>query len=89
MEFKIVKGKSEFDKRPKRYIKKIDEQQITYHMVKEIIHNWSTKYGTYNTIKEKGGSDTFYNVGQEVNIDVIEEYDFYIKPGKVSLGYRL
>ncbi|MDD4210603.1 MAG: hypothetical protein PHI52_09740 [Bacteroidales bacterium] len=87
-EFKIVKGKALFDKRPKRYMKKTTEDVVTYHKVKEITKTWQTKYGAYNTIKQKGGSATFYNVGQEVKIDVIEEYNFEIKPTTVALGYK-
>lgn len=87
-EFKIVKGKALFDKRPKRYIKKITDGIITYHTVKEITKTWQTKYGAYNTIKQKGGSATFYNVGQEIEIDVIEEYNFEINPSSVALGYK-
>ena len=87
-EFKIVKGKALFDKRPKRYIKKTTDGVVTYHNVKEITKTWQTKYGAYNTIKQKGGSSTFYNVGQEVEIDVIEEFGFEIKPTTVALGYK-
>lgn len=87
-EFSIVKGKALFDKRPKRYIKKTTDGVVTYHKVKEITKTWQTKYGAYNTIKQKGGSVTFYNVGQEVEIDVIEEFNFEIKPTTVALGYK-
>ena len=87
-EFNIVKGMALFDKRPKRYMKRNNNGVITYHNVKEIIKTWQTKYGPYNTIKQKGGSATFYNVGQEVEIKVIEEYNFEIKPTTVALGYK-
>jgi hypothetical protein len=87
-EFKIVKGKALSDKKTKRYIKKTDNGVVTYHKVKEITYTWKTKYGAYNTIKHKGGSATFYNVGQEVEIHVIEEYSFEIKPATVALGYK-
>ena len=72
----------------KAIYKKTTEGVVTYHKVKEITKTWQTKYGAYNTIKQKGGSATFYNVGQEVKIDVIEEYNFGIKPTTVALGYK-
>jgi len=76
-EFKIVKGNIVGDnEKPKRYIKKVTNSITTYHKVKEITKTWQTKYGPYNTIKQKSGSSTFYNVGQEVEIEVIEEYKF-------------
>jgi len=87
-EFNIVKGKALFDKRPKRYMKRNNNGVVTYHKVKEITKTWQTKYGAYNTIKQKGGSATFYNVGQEVEIEVIEEYNFEIKPTTVAVGYK-
>lgn len=87
-EFKIVKGKALLDKKPKRYIKKVTNNLITYHNVKEITKTWQTQYSAYNTIKRKGGRKTFYNVGLEVKIDVIEEYDFEISPQSVVLGYK-
>ena len=86
--WKIVKGKSLFDRLPKRYMMRDNEGVITYHNYKKKVHTWQTKYGAYNTIKQKGGSATFYNVGQEVKIDVIEEYSFEIKPTTVALGYK-
>lgn len=86
--FNIVKGKALCDKRPKRYMKRNNNGVVTYHKVKEITKTWQTKYGLYNTIKQKGGSTTFYNVGQEVEIEVIEEYNFEIKPKLVALGYK-
>lgn len=61
---------------------------IKNNTVKEITKTWQTKYGSYNTIKQKGGSATFYNVGQDVEIDVIEEYNFEINPSTVALGYK-
>jgi len=88
VEFKIVKGRASGDKRPKRYMKKTIDGLVTYHKVKEITRTWRTKYGPYNTIKEKGGSATFYNVGQQVEIDVIEEYGFEIAPSTVAINYK-
>lgn len=87
-EFKIVLGKCLFDKIPKRYIKKDNNGIITYHKVKEVTKKWNTKYGPYNTIKEKGGSITFYNVGQEVEIYVLEEYNFEVDASLVAIGYN-
>lgn len=87
-EFKIVKGIMPVDKKPKRYMKKITDGVSTYHTVKEITRKWGTKYGPYGIIKRKAGSATFYNVGREVDIQVIEEYNFEIKPGTVAVGYK-
>ena len=88
MEFKIVYGKKPTDKKTKRYIKKTTDGVTTYHNVKEITKAHKIKYGPYNTIKRKAGSMTFYNVGKEVKIQVLEECDFYIKPTTVAIGYK-
>ena len=50
--WKIVKGKSLFDKLPKRYMMRDNDGVITYHNYKEKVHTWQTKYGAYNTIRE-------------------------------------
>lgn len=87
-EFKIVKGMAFFDKKPRRYMKRTKCGITTYHEVKEQERTWATRYGPYGTIKENGGSVTFYNVGQEVEIDVVEELNFFINPNNVMMGYN-
>lgn len=87
--WKIVKGKGLFDKRPKRYMKRTDpDGKVTYHNFKPKVYTWQTKYGAYNTIKEKGGTATFYNVGKEIEIDVIEQLNIDIDPKSVACGYN-
>jgi hypothetical protein len=86
--WKIVKGKSLIDKLPKRYMMKDNEGVITYHNYKEKVHTWQTKYGAYNTIKEKCGTTTFYNVGEKIEIDVMEQLNIDIDPKNVACGYK-
>lgn len=86
--FKIVTGKAEFDPRKKRYIMYTREDGIiTYHKFRVKTHTWSTKYGPYNTIKQKSGSATFYNVGAERILSDIEELGISIDPKVVAIGY--
>ena len=86
--WKIVKGKSLFDKLPKRYMMRDNDGVITYHDYKEKVHTWQTKYGAYNTIREKVGTATFYNVGEEIEIDVMEQLNIEIDPKSVACGYN-
>lgn len=87
--WKIVIGKALFDKRPKRYMKRIDpDGKITYHNFKPKVHTWQTKYGAYNTIKEKAGTATFYNVGKEVEIEISKELQIEIDARDVACGYN-
>jgi hypothetical protein len=86
--WKIVKGKGLFDKRPKRYMMRNNDGVITYHNYKEKVYTWQTKYGPYNTIKEKGGTATFYNVGKEIEINVMEQLNIEIDPKTVFFGYK-
>ena len=86
--WKIVKGKSLFDKLPKRYMMRDNEGVITYHNYKKKEHTWQTKYGAYNTTKEKNGTATFYNVGKEIEIDVMEQLNIEIDPKSVACGYN-
>lgn len=74
----IVKGKSISDKRPKRYMMRDDDGVITYHNFKEVVHTWQTRYGPYNTIKEKAGRAVFYNVYGETQIEVLEKLNIEV-----------
>ena len=86
--WKIVKGKSLFDKLPKRYMMRDNDGVITYHNYKEMVHTWQTIYGAYNTTRGKGGMATFYNVGEEIEIDVMEQLNIEIDPKSVACGYN-
>jgi hypothetical protein len=86
--FKIVTGKCEFDPRRKRYMMYIhSDGTITYHKFRTKVHTWSTKYGPYNTIKQKGGSATFYNVGAERILTDIQDLNIDIDVKTVAIGY--
>ncbi len=84
----VVIGRGGLDRRSKRYMKRVLDGVITYHLFKPKIHTWSTKYGPYNTIKERAGSATFYNVGQSVDIVVCRELDIVVDPKSVAIGYN-
>lgn len=86
-EFTIVKGRVE-GYRAKRYMRKNDSGKVTYHNVKEITKSLPTKYGSYGTVKQKAVSTVFYNVGREVEIEVIEDYSFKIDNRSVGIGYK-
>jgi hypothetical protein len=84
----IVKGKGLYNNQPKRYMMRNNNGVITYHNFKKKIHTWRTKYGTYNIIKENGGTTIFYNVGREIEIDVMEHLGIDIDPKNVCCGYN-
>ncbi len=85
-DFKIVKGK-EVGQRAKLYMKIVRIESTTFHKVKKQVFRWGKKYGPYGVVKQEAGSATFYKTSkQEVNIEVLEEFDEYIIPGTVTIS---
>jgi len=73
----------------KRYMKRIQpDGTVTYHVFRVKKHRWQTKYGPYHTVLQYGGSVTFYNVGQAVEIVPERELGIDIDPKSVALGFQ-
>lgn len=86
-EFKIVKGKEVGQRRPKSYMKVVRPESTTFHKLKKQVFRWGKKYGPYGVVRQESGSATFYKTSkQEVNIEVLEEFDGYIKPEMVEIN---
>jgi len=82
-EFKIVIGKEEGEK-PKKYMKVTSDGVVCFRKFREKTHKWSTKYGPYNTIKQRGGSMTLYDVGgEDIEVKVLRELEIQIDPKNV------
>lgn len=88
-EFKIVKGK-EVGQRVKLYMKVVRPESTTFHKLKKQVFRWGKKYGPYGVVREEAGSAIFYKISkQEVNIELLEEFDEYIEPGTVEINANL
>ncbi len=88
----LVKGYIEGEK-TKTYIKKVvgseGDEIATYHNFKKKVSRWGNRYGPYNTIKQKAGTATFYNVGKAIEEKfVLRRFIGSIDINTVSIGYN-
>lgn len=86
--YRLVRGKSGWDKRPVLYMERDMDGIITHHNVKIKTHRLSTRYGPYGTIRREACSATSYNVGKYiVDIEVYEILDTVVDQTLIAFGF--
>lgn len=87
--YQIIIGR-EKGKRKQRYMKVVDQDSVFFRKFREKTYTWGAKYGVYNTIKQKAGSATFYEIGRvDLELDVLETLDIPVDLNNVSIGWNI